>query len=140
MLRGPQTPGELKQRAERLQPFAELPAIDETLDRLIERGMAERLPRRPGQKEERYAQLLEDERRGPMPPAASVSPPQPAPAPAPPAPARAARSPPADEPARRARARGGRAARGGGGAARRARRRSARRMPRHAVRSRTPDP
>jgi uncharacterized protein len=60
MLRGPQTPGELKQRAERMHSFAELAAIHETLDRLIARGLAACLARRPGQKEDRYAQLLED--------------------------------------------------------------------------------
>ncbi len=60
MLRGAQTPGELKQRAERMHPFADLHAVHDTLERLIERELVERLPRRPGQKEERYAQLLED--------------------------------------------------------------------------------
>jgi uncharacterized protein YceH (UPF0502 family) len=58
MLRGPQTPGELKQRTERLHPFAGLADVEETLERLIERELAVRLDRRPGQKEERYAQLL----------------------------------------------------------------------------------
>jgi uncharacterized protein len=58
MLRGSQTPGELKQRCERLQPFADLAAVHETLDGLVERGIAVRHPRRPGQKEERYEQLL----------------------------------------------------------------------------------
>lgn len=58
MLRGPQTPGELKQRTERLHPFADLAAIHEILDGLIERGLVERLSRRPGQKEERYEQRL----------------------------------------------------------------------------------
>jgi uncharacterized protein len=58
MLRGPQTPGELKQRSERLAPFADLEAIHITLERLIDRELAARLPRRPGQKEERYEQLL----------------------------------------------------------------------------------
>jgi len=60
MLRGPQTPGELKQRAERMHPFAELAAVHETLDRLIARGLVACLERRPGQKEDRFAQLLED--------------------------------------------------------------------------------
>ena len=60
MLRGPQTPGELKQRAERMHPFADLDAVHDTLTRLIERELIARLERRPGQKEERYAQLLED--------------------------------------------------------------------------------
>ena len=58
MLRGPQTPGELKQRTERLHPFASLDEIDDVLERLIERELVARLERRPGQKEERYAQLL----------------------------------------------------------------------------------
>jgi hypothetical protein len=61
MLRGPQTPGELKQRTERLQPFADLGALEAALDRLIARDLAVRLERRPGQKEERYAHRLSDE-------------------------------------------------------------------------------
>jgi uncharacterized protein YceH (UPF0502 family) len=58
MLRGPQTPGELKQRAERAHVFADLDAVQETLRALIARELAARLERRPGQKEERYAELL----------------------------------------------------------------------------------
>jgi uncharacterized protein YceH (UPF0502 family) len=61
MLRGPQTPGELKQRTERLQPFADLGALQNALDRLIVRELAVRLERRPGQKEERFAHRLSDE-------------------------------------------------------------------------------
>ena len=64
MLRGPQTPGELKQRAERMHSFAELAAVHETLDRLIARGLVACLEHRPGQKEERYAQLLEQDAEG----------------------------------------------------------------------------
>ena len=60
MLRGPQTPGELKQRAERMYAFTGLSAVQETLQRLIGRGLVERLERQPGQKEERYGQLLAD--------------------------------------------------------------------------------
>jgi uncharacterized protein YceH (UPF0502 family) len=60
MLRGPQTPGELKQRAERMHSFSDLPAVHETLARLIERDLAACLQRRPGQKEDRYMQMLED--------------------------------------------------------------------------------
>jgi uncharacterized protein YceH (UPF0502 family) len=60
MLRGPQTPGELKQRAERMHAFAGLDEVHATLERLIARGLAARLERRPGQKEERYIQLLEE--------------------------------------------------------------------------------
>ena len=58
MLRGPQTPGELKARSERIYPFPSLDDIHGTLDALIERELVRRLPRRPGQKEERYEQLL----------------------------------------------------------------------------------
>jgi uncharacterized protein YceH (UPF0502 family) len=65
MLRGPQTPGELKQRVERMHAFAGLDEVHETLERLIERGLAVRLERRPGQKEERYSQLLQDPDSGP---------------------------------------------------------------------------
>jgi uncharacterized protein YceH (UPF0502 family) len=60
MLRGAQTPGELKQRTERMHAFADLVGVHETLERLIDRGLLARLDRRPGHKEERYAQLLQD--------------------------------------------------------------------------------
>lgn len=60
MLRGAQTPGELKQRTERMHPFADLAGVHDTLARLIGRGLLERLERRPGQKEERYAHLLQE--------------------------------------------------------------------------------
>jgi uncharacterized protein YceH (UPF0502 family) len=66
MLRGPQTPGELKQRGQRLHDFADLAAVHETLEHLVERGQAARHQRRPGQKEERFEQLL-----GPAPDAAT---------------------------------------------------------------------
>jgi uncharacterized protein YceH (UPF0502 family) len=59
MLRGPQTPGELKQRSDRMHSFADLAAVQETLRGLIDRGLVARLERRPGHKEERYAQLLQ---------------------------------------------------------------------------------
>jgi uncharacterized protein YceH (UPF0502 family) len=59
MLRGAQTPGELKQRAERMHAFAGLSDVHDALARLIARELAIRLERRPGQKEERYAQQLE---------------------------------------------------------------------------------
>ena len=58
MLRGAQTPGELKQRTERLHPFASLKELDGVIERLIERELVARLPRRPGQKETRYRHLL----------------------------------------------------------------------------------
>jgi uncharacterized protein YceH (UPF0502 family) len=58
MLRGAQTPGELKQRSERLHSFADLAAVQAALDVLVGRGYATRHERRPGQKEQRYEQLL----------------------------------------------------------------------------------
>lgn len=60
MLRGPQTPGELKQRSERMYPFEDLASVLRALEILIDRGLARRLERRPGHKEERYVQLLDD--------------------------------------------------------------------------------
>ncbi len=58
MLRGPQTPGELKQRGQRLHDFADLAAVQATLEQLVERGQVARHERQPGQKEDRYEQLL----------------------------------------------------------------------------------
>jgi uncharacterized protein len=58
MLRGPQTVGELKQRTERLHRFESIAEVVETLDALSQRELVERLERRPGQKEERWVQLL----------------------------------------------------------------------------------
>jgi uncharacterized protein YceH (UPF0502 family) len=58
MLRGVQTPGELKGRTERLHRFESLVEVLETLDGLIARELVVRHPRRPGQKEDRYEQLL----------------------------------------------------------------------------------
>jgi uncharacterized protein len=58
MLRGAQTPGELKQRAERLYPFDSLAGVEQTLTELVGRELVARQPRRPGQKEQRYGQLL----------------------------------------------------------------------------------
>jgi uncharacterized protein YceH (UPF0502 family) len=107
MLRGVQTPGELKQRTDRMHAFASLDAVQETLERLIGRELAERLPRRPGQKEERYGHTLSDELDEPAPDSgAAVSPPARTAAPAPPpaaAPPRepAAPAPPAGVPDRR---------------------------------------
>jgi uncharacterized protein len=58
MLRGPQTLGELKGRTERLHRFGSLEEVAETVEGLAQRELAHRLERRPGQKEERYAQLV----------------------------------------------------------------------------------
>jgi uncharacterized protein len=83
MLRGAQTPGELKQRADRLHPFGGLDDVHQALARLIERGLVEALERRPGQKEERYRQLLgegaDESLAGATPPSpSSISQPTPA--------------------------------------------------------------
>jgi uncharacterized protein YceH (UPF0502 family) len=85
MLRGAQTPGELKQRTERLHPLADLDAVQATLERLIGRELAARLDRRPGQKEERYTQLLGEDAEEPSasPAAAPAAAPPVAPAPVP---------------------------------------------------------
>ena len=58
MLRGPQTPGELKQRADRMYGFADLDEVHLTLERLIERDYVADRGRQPGQKETRYEQTL----------------------------------------------------------------------------------
>ena len=58
MLRGAQTVGELKQRSERLHRFESIAEVAQTLDALARRELVERLERRPGQKEERWRQLL----------------------------------------------------------------------------------
>ena len=73
MLRGPQTPGELKQRTERLHTFG-ADEVDETLTRLIDRELVVCLPRRPGQKEERYDQQLGSPEAEPQPAAGSPAP------------------------------------------------------------------
>jgi uncharacterized protein YceH (UPF0502 family) len=58
LLRGAQTPGELKVRTERMAPLGSLDDVERVLSELAERGYGRRLPRRPGQKEDRFVQLL----------------------------------------------------------------------------------
>ena len=60
LLRGPQTPGELRGRAERLHRFAALEDVQSALQKLMQREppLAKVLPRQPGTKESRYAHLL----------------------------------------------------------------------------------
>jgi uncharacterized protein len=74
MLRGAQTPGELKQRAERLHRFESTPEVEEVLHRLAGRELTRRLDRRPGQKEERWEQLLGDEAEASGPTAVAAPP------------------------------------------------------------------
>jgi uncharacterized protein len=73
MLRGPQTLGELKSRSERLHRFDSLDEVTERLEGLAGRELAARLPRRPGQKEERFAQLLGGEQDDEPPAAAAAA-------------------------------------------------------------------
>ena len=60
LLRGPQTPGELRGRTERMHPFGDLDQVQGTLHRLMEREppLVSVLPRQPGTKESRYGHLL----------------------------------------------------------------------------------
>ena len=58
MLRGPQTPGELKQRVERLYPYGSTEDVESALEALADAELVERLPRRPGQSQDRWRQLL----------------------------------------------------------------------------------
>src|ERR1700678_3434768 len=57
MVRGPQTLGELRTRAERMHPFDDLAEVESVLDRMTPELVA-KLPRRAGEKEARYAHLL----------------------------------------------------------------------------------
>jgi len=76
LLRGPQTPGELRGRSERMYRFEELSDVQATLQRLIERGppLVKTLPRQPGTKESRYAHLLGGDVEGGRAPAESSAP------------------------------------------------------------------
>lgn len=74
MLRGPQTAGELRINSERLHRFADISSVEAFLEELAARpeehggALVAKLPRRPGEREQRWAQLL----TGPPPAAASV--------------------------------------------------------------------
>ena len=59
LVRGPQTVGELRTRGERMYPFGDLAAVEEVLQELLvrETPLITLLPRQPGRKEGRYAQL-----------------------------------------------------------------------------------
>ena len=81
MLRGPQTAGELRQRTERIHRFGAGEELDATLGELIERELAERLSRQPGERGQRFAHRLgegeaegdgEDDAEAPPPPAAET--------------------------------------------------------------------
>ena len=85
LLRGPQTPGELKGRSERMAKLETLADVERVMAELSERGLARRIERRPGQKEDRFEQLLGGEGSAAAAPAVGPAPPV-GPAPAPPAP------------------------------------------------------
>jgi len=85
LLRGPQTPGELKSRTERMAPLGSLADVERILTVLGERDYARRIGRRPGQKEDRFEHLLGPREAGdesapvaaparPAPPPASTGP------------------------------------------------------------------
>ena len=64
LLRGPQTPGELRAHGHRLHPFGSLEEVQSALDGLAsrtERPLVVRLPRAPGAREARWSHLLGDD-------------------------------------------------------------------------------
>jgi uncharacterized protein len=75
MLRGPQTPGELRINCERLHKFADISAVEAFLQELAERpdgAMVKELPRQPGARENRWAHLLSGEPAEEAPAASSA--------------------------------------------------------------------
>ena len=70
LVRGAQTPGELRSRCRRMHAFAGLGEVESTLATLAgsELGMVEELPRQPGQKERRWTHLLSEQPTEPPPP------------------------------------------------------------------------
>ena len=58
LLRGAQAPGELRTRTERMHPFADRQAAEETLARMAERGLVRELPRQAGQHDNRWVHCL----------------------------------------------------------------------------------
>ena len=78
LLRGPQTPGELRTRTERLCKFQDIHEVESTIDHLMEREdgpYVAKLPREPGKREVRFAHLFggEMEMNEPAAPANAVS-------------------------------------------------------------------
>ena len=74
LLRGPQTPGELRNRADRMHKFEDLGIAQSTLQRLMKREppLVKVLPRQPGTKEARYAHLLSGDVQGWTPEASTA--------------------------------------------------------------------
>jgi uncharacterized protein len=75
LLRGPQTPGELRGRTERMYRFEDLDQVQSALQQLMRRepSLVKILPRQPGTKEARYAHLLSGDVQGWEPPATTHS-------------------------------------------------------------------
>ncbi len=73
LLRGPQTPGELRTRCERLHPFGTADAVKKTLALLAQRNcpLVRELPCQPGQKDNRFAQLISGETEFELPAASN---------------------------------------------------------------------
>jgi uncharacterized protein YceH (UPF0502 family) len=76
MLRGPQTPGELKQRCERLHAFESPGEVEHVLQQLAGRELVRCVGRRPGQKEDRWTQLLGEDAEDIPPAGPAPAPPQ----------------------------------------------------------------
>jgi uncharacterized protein len=70
LLRGPQTAAELRARTDRMHPFGSVAEVEDVLVRLVDRELAERLPRSPGRREDRFAETLVEG----APPAAAPEP------------------------------------------------------------------
>jgi uncharacterized protein len=77
LLRGPQTPGELKARTERMTKLESLAEVDRVLESLERDGYVQRLERRPGHKEDRFEHLFGSERHIDSNPATADTPPAP---------------------------------------------------------------
>ena len=58
LVRGPQTPGEIRSRTERLHAFSSLEEVQETIIGLENMGLVKKLPKQPGRKESRYTHLM----------------------------------------------------------------------------------
>ena len=85
LLRGPQTPGELRTRAARMAPFSEVGQVETALESLSSRAdgpFVVRLPREPGRRDSRYAHLFSGAVTIPAPTEESITGPSMASAPA----------------------------------------------------------
>lgn len=74
LLRGAQTGGELRSRTERYVSFASAQEVEDVIDRLEAEGLAQRLPRSPGQSQRRVEELVSDSESPPEPSAEPAEP------------------------------------------------------------------